>query len=119
MPLPGHNHIPELAAVLAIGSLALLAGYRWGLAVLVVAEIFLVGAVWPLAFLAKPPSVAAQIAVIVSCCGALPGVLSLRTGAAEVVGLCGWRRNRHAIGIARTALLATSVLVWTMPFLPL
>jgi hypothetical protein len=118
LPLPGHGHSPELAATLAIGALALLAGFRWGLAVLVVAEIFLVGAVWPLAILAKPPSVAAQIAVLISCCGAIPGVLSLRTGAAEVVGLCGLRRNRQGIAVARTALVATSVLVWSLPFLP-
>ncbi len=115
MPLPGHAHSPELAATLAIGALALLAGFRWGLAILVVAEIFLIGAVWPLAFMAQPPSLAAQIAVGISCLGAVPGVLSLRSGAAEVVGLFGMRRTRRATSVARAVLATTSAVVWLLP----
>ena len=117
MPLPGNAHSPELAATLAMGELALLAGHRWGLAILIVAEIFLIGAVYPLAFLARPPSVAAQIAVAISVLGAVPGLLSLRRGAAEVLGLCGLRRTRRATTIAKLALAATSVIVWALPLL--
>ena len=117
MPLPGHAHSPELAATLAIGALALLAGHRWGLAVLVVAEIFLIGAVWPLAFLARPPSVAAQVAVAISVIGAVPGLLSLRRGAAELVDLVGLRRTRRATTLAKLSLALTSAVVWSLPLL--
>jgi len=95
LPLPTHAHSPELAATLAIGAIALLAGHRWGLAVLVIAEIFLIGAVWPLAILARPPSVMAQIAVAVSVAGAVPGVRALGRAAAELVELVGARRTRR------------------------
>ncbi len=117
LPLPTHAHSPELAATLAIGSIALLAGHRWGLAVMVLAEIFLIGAVWPLAFLAVPPSVPAQIAVAVSVAGALPGLLSLGRAAAEIVELIGARRTRRATRVTQTLLGIAAVLTWTLPLL--
>lgn len=117
LPLPTHAHSPELAATLAIGSIALLAGHRWGLAVMVVAEIFLIGAVWPLAFLAVPPSVPAQIAVGVSVAGAVPGLFSLGRAAAEIVELIGARRTRRATRLTQTFLGIAAVLTWTLPLL--
>lgn len=117
LPLPTHAHSPELAATLAIGAIALIAGHRWGLAVLVVAEIFLIGAVWPLAFLAHPPSVAAQIAVTISLAGAIPGLRSLGRAAAEMVELVGARRTRRATRLARAALVALAGFAWLVPLL--
>src|SRR5690242_10585729 len=115
LPLPTHAHSPELAATLAIGSIALLAGHRWGLAVMVVAEIFLIGAVWPLAILARPPSLAAQIAVGVSVIGAVPGLLALGRAAAELVELIGARRTRRATRVADAGLALVALVVWVMP----
>lgn len=115
LPLPTNAHSPELAATLAIGATALLAGHRWGLAVLVVAEIFLIGAVWPLAILARPPSVAAQIAVGISVAGAVPGLRALGRAAAEVVELIGARRTRRASRYAHAALAVLAVVTWAMP----
>lgn len=115
LPLPTHAHSPELAATLAIGSIALLAGHRWGLAVMVVAEIFLIGAVWPQAVLARPPSLAAQIAVGVSVIGTVPGLLALGRAAAELVELVGARRTRRATRFAHVALAAIALVVWTLP----
>lgn len=115
LPLPTHAHSPELAATLAIGSIALLAGHRWGLAVMVVAEIFLIGALWPLAVLARPPSVVAQIAVAVSVIGAVPGLHALGRAAAELVELVGARRTRRATRVAHVTLAAIAVVVWTLP----
>ncbi|KAB2888651.1 MAG: hypothetical protein F9K40_20335, partial [Kofleriaceae bacterium] len=66
LPLPTHANSPELGATLAIASIALMTGHRWGLAVLVVAEIFLIGALYPLAFLKFPPSTPALVAVCIS-----------------------------------------------------
>lgn len=115
LPLPTHAHSPELGATLAIASVALLTGHRWGLAVLVIAEIFLIGAVWPLAFLAHPPSVPAQIAVFISVIGAVPGLASLGRAAAEMVELVGARRTTRARRIAHTALVALCCVAWFLP----
>lgn len=115
LPLPTNAHSPELAATLAIGSIALLAGHRWGLAVMVVAEIFLIGAVWPLAVLARPPSVLAQIAVGVSVIGAVPGLRALGRAAAELVELIGARRTRRATRVAHAGLAMVAVVVWMLP----
>jgi hypothetical protein len=115
LPLPTTGHSPELAATLAIGSIALLAGHRWGLAVMVLAEILLIGAVWPLAILARPPSTLAQIAVGVSVVGAVPGLRALGRAAAELVELVGARRTRRATRVAHAALAATALVVWTLP----
>lgn len=112
LPLQSHAHSPEIAAVLAIGALASLAGFRWGVGIVVLAEIFLVAAVWPLAILARPPSVPAQIAVAIACLGAGPGLWRLRGGAADVIALVGIaceRRRRvagHGLLIAAAAILA-------------
>lgn len=115
LPLPTHAHSPELAATLAIGSIALLAGHRWGLAVMVVAEIFLIGALWPLAFLVQPPSLPAQIAVGVSVAGAIPGLLALGRAAAELVELVGARRTRRATRVTHAFLGIAAIVAWTLP----
>ncbi len=114
LPLPSHAHSAELAAVLAVGAIAALAGFRWGLAVVVAAEVFLVAAVWPLAILARPPSVAAQVAVSIACLGAIPGVLRLLAGADELIELLGvtslrWRRS------AARGLVAGTAVLWAWP----
>ena len=115
LPLPSHAHSAELAAVLAVGAIAALAGFRWGLAVLVAAEVFLVAAVWPLAILARPPSVAAQIAVVIACAGAVPGMIRLARGGDELIDLLGvsgrWRRP------TARALVVASGALWTWPAL--
>lgn len=115
LPLPTHAHSPELAATLAMGAIALLAGHRWGLVVIVLAEIFLIGAVWPLAFLAQPPSVPAQIAVLISVIGAVPGLRSLGRAAAEAVELVGARRTRRATRVAHGGLIALAGVAWVIP----
>jgi hypothetical protein len=115
LPLPTHAHSPELGATLAIASIALLTGHRWGLAVLVIAEIFLIGAVWPLAFLAHPPSVPAQIAVFISVIGAVPGLASLGRAAAEMVELVGVRRTTRARRVAHAGLVLLCAFAWLLP----
>jgi hypothetical protein len=77
---PSAGHATEIAAVLAVGALALLAGHRWGLLLVAIADVMLIGTVWPLlAFRVLEvgrPVIAAQIALI----GALPGLLlTIRT----------------------------------------
>src|ERR1700761_8262848 len=45
------SHGPEVAAVLAVSATALLAGQRWAVALIVIAELLLVATDWPRAFL--------------------------------------------------------------------
>ncbi len=113
LPLQSHANSPEIAAVLAIGALACLAGFRWGVGVVVLAEIFLVAAVWPLAILARPPSVPAQIAVAIACLGAGPGLWRLRGGAHDVVALVGIASERGRVLVGRGLLIgATAIVIW-------
>jgi|GEM_PF-3142959 len=112
LPLQSHAHSPEIAAVLAIGALACFAGFRWGVGIVVLAEIFLVAAVWPLAILARPPSVPAQIAVGIACLGAGPGLWRLRDGARDVIALCGIA-GAHPRHLGRGVLIgAVAILIW-------
>lgn len=113
LPLPAHANSPEIAAALAIGALATLAGFRWGVGIVVLAEIFLVAAVWPLAILARPPSVPAQIAVAIACVGAGPGLWRLRGGARDVVALANIasERGRRLVGRG-LVVTATAILAW-------
>lgn len=112
LPLPSHANSPEIAAVLAIGAVAAFAGYRWGLGIVVLAEIFLVAAVWPLAFLARPPSVPALVAVTIACLGAGPGLWRLRGGARDVMELLAIRHPRgrwwagHALVVGAVMVVA-------------
>jgi hypothetical protein len=78
LPLPTVAATPEIASVLAIAAVAVLAGHRWGVAILVLADVALVGALWPRAFLQDPPSTLAQLGVALGLAGALPGAVMLR-----------------------------------------
>jgi len=111
LPLPSHAHSAELASVLAVGAIAALAGFRWGLAVVVAAEVFLVAAVWPLAILARPPSLAAQIAVTVACLGAVPGMARMLGGADELIELLGVNPGRWRRPAARGLVAASAILL--------
>src|SRR4051812_15227217 len=61
-------HGPEVASVLAVSATALLAGERWAIALVVIAELLLVPTVWPRAFfggLALWPGRIAALAALV------------------------------------------------------
>src|SRR5688572_16903807 len=44
-------HGPEVASTLAVSAVALLAGQRWAIAVVLIAELMLLPTIWPRAFL--------------------------------------------------------------------
>jgi hypothetical protein len=110
LPLaPSSWHGPEVAAVLAVAATAMLAGQRWALAVVVLAELLLVPTVWPRAFLSAPDTFS-RVAAVMALAALVPGVLAMRRAAAELVVVTGWRRTRlmHAalvvIGLVATFL---------------
>src|SRR5688572_6753106 len=90
-------HGPEVAAVLAVAATALLAGQRWAISVIVIAELLLMPTIGPRAFLADGelmPRIAALSTMLLS----VPGLLSMRRAAAALVlVLVGESRTRHIV----------------------
>lgn len=113
LPLAPGSHSPEIASVLAVSAVALLAGHRWAIGVVVVAELLLLPALWP-RLLVQPPDVAARIAILASCASAIRGILAIRRAAVALVVISGVRRTRRscrAATIALAGLLVVGALV--------
>ncbi len=117
LPLaPSSWHGPEVAATLAIAATAMLAGQRWAIAVVVVAELLLLPTVWPRAFLADGESVA-RIAAMGSVIAIVPGVFAMRRGARAIVHLTGWQRSRRNTRRLQVALAMLGLFVGLLPIL--
>jgi hypothetical protein len=94
LPLaPSSWHGPEVASVLAVAATAMLAGQRWAIAVVVIAELLLVPTVWPRAFLTQP-DLFTRVAAMISLAALVPGVLAMRRATTALVHVTGWRRRR-------------------------
>lgn len=76
--LPASAQVSEIAAILALASLAILAGHQWGVMVLVAADVVLLGRVWPLVVYEWPPTLPVQLTAYAALAGALPGLFLLR-----------------------------------------
>lgn len=85
--LPSSSYTAEIAATLAVGALALLAGHTWGLLVVTAADVILLGRVWPLVFYNWPPNAATQLATYTALAGALPGLFLLRRSLPQAIEL--------------------------------
>lgn len=117
LPLPTIKGTPEMASVLAISAIALLAGHRWALGLVVLADIALVGALWPRAFLLDPPSVAAQVGVALGLAGALPGLLLIGRAAPAVAEVVLGRATRRAQSASLALIVIGSALWLSSPLL--
>src|SRR5689334_1463176 len=110
---PSSWHGPEVSAVLAVAATALLAGHRWAIAVVVLAELLLVPTVWPRAFL-PAHDLLPRVAALGSLIAIVPGLLARRRAAAALVLVSGRRltsrtcRRFHA-GIVVLGAIATSL----------
>jgi hypothetical protein len=111
MPLPTVAQTPEIASVLAVGAIALLAGQRWALPIVVLADIALIGAVWPRAFLHDPPSTEAQVGVVLGLAGALPGIVAFGRAAPELAELVLGKATQRGRSFSM-AILVTSSTLW-------
>jgi hypothetical protein len=92
LPLSPQAHSPEVAAILAMSAVALLAGHRWAIALVVMSELLLVPTLWP-RLLVRPPDLLAYVAVVLACLSALPGMLAVRRAAAVMVVVAGVKRT--------------------------
>jgi hypothetical protein len=95
LPLSPASHSPEVASVLAVSAIALLAGHRWALGLVVMAELLLLPGLWP-RLLIQPPDVAARLAIGIACLGIVPGVLAMRRASAALIVIAGVRRTQQS-----------------------
>jgi uncharacterized membrane protein YjjB (DUF3815 family) len=107
-------HGPEVAAVLAVAATALLAGQRWAIAVVVIAELLLVPALWPRAFL-PGAALDVRIAALAAVFAIVPGVLAMRRAAAALVLVTGRPRTQRTCRRFHMALAAVGVLGIVLP----
>jgi hypothetical protein len=117
LALPASNgglHGPEVAAILAVSATALLAGQRWAVAVVAVAELLLVPTVWPQAFL-DGGDLATRLAPLLALVALVPGVLALRRAAAALVLLGGGRRTGATCRRVHTCLVMAGVVAVVLP----
>src|SRR5688500_15129487 len=94
LPLSPSSHSPEVSSVLAVSAVALLAGHRWAIGLVVLAELLLLPGLWP-RLLVQPPDIPARIAILAACLSVVPGVLALRRASATLVEITGMRRTRR------------------------
>jgi hypothetical protein len=114
LPLAPSSHSPEVASVLAVSTVALLAGHRWAIAPVILAELLLLPGLWP-RLLIQPPDVVARIAIAAACLSVVPGVLALRRASAALIAIAGVRRTRQSCRAATLALATCLVVGALMP----
>jgi hypothetical protein len=108
-------HGPEVAAVLAVSATALFAGQRWAIALVVIAELFLIPTVWPRAFLGG--DLISRVVALVTLVSIVPGVLAMRRAAAVLVVMTGQRRTRVMCRRVHAGLIAITVMAVVVPLL--
>ena len=116
-------HGPEVAATLAVAATAMLAGQRWAIALVVLAEMMLLPTIVPRALFGASSasifgvSVFAQVTGWLAMLGTVPGRLAMRRGAAAMVLVTGWRRTKHSVRGTALGLIACGALAAIVPFL--
>jgi hypothetical protein len=116
-------HGPEVAATLAVAATAMLAGQRWAIALVVLAEMMLLPTIVPTALFGTSATsifgvgALAQITAWLAIAGCVPGLLAMRRGAAAMVVVTGWRRTRRSVRGTAFGLVACGALAAIVPFL--
>jgi hypothetical protein len=114
LPLAPSAHSPEVASMLAVSAIALLANHRWAVALVVLSELLLLPGLWP-RLLVQPPDIAARIAIVAACVSVIPGVLALRRASAALVMITGVRRTQRNCRRATMALALCLVVGALLP----
>jgi hypothetical protein len=110
-------HGPEVASTLAVSAVALLAGQRWAIALVLVAELMLLPTIWPRAFLGGVELWPGRIAALASLVMIVPGLLSTRRAAAAMVLVTGWRRTQQTCRRVQIAVAALAVIAVLEPMI--
>jgi hypothetical protein len=106
---------PEVASVLAVSATAMLAGQRWAIALVVIAELLLVPTVVPRAFVGGHLGIG--LVHLLSIAMLVPGLLAMRRAAAALMLLSGWERTQRKVRRLHFALIFVLALVGLLPFL--
>lgn len=108
-------HGPEVASVLAVSATALLAGQRWAIGLVVLAELLLLPTAWPRAFLGGVDLWPGRIAALGSLVAIVPGLLSVRRAAAAMVLVTGRRRTSVTCRRFHLGMIAVGVIALLVP----
>jgi hypothetical protein len=108
-------HGPDAAAVLAVAATAMLAGQRWAIAAVVLAELLLAPTVASRAFAGGLALWPGRIAALGALFAIVPGLLALRRAAAALVIITGRRRTRVTCRRFHLALVAFGLLAVILP----
>lgn len=108
-------HGPEVAAILAIAATAQFAGHRWGIAVIVVAELLLLPTVWPRAFFGG--DLGSRLGALIALVAMVPGLLAMRRAASALVVLTGQRHRRQMRRWLHAGLLVSCAIAIAIPWL--
>jgi hypothetical protein len=108
-------HGPEVAAILAVAAISLLAGQRWAVAVIVLAELCLLPTVWPRAVLG--PTWLPRLVAIATLTAIVPGVLAMPRAAIALAGMVGRGRTERMYRCTHVALLLIGVFAVLAPLL--
>jgi hypothetical protein len=110
-------HGPEVASTLAVSAVALLAGQRWAVALIFIAELLLLPTIWPRAFFGGVELWPGRIAALASLAMIVPGLLSGRRAAAAMVLISGWRRTQRTCRRFQYVFAVLGVLAALLPLL--
>lgn len=108
-------HGPEVASTLALSAVALLAGQRWAVALIFIAELLLLPTIWPRAFIGGLELWPARMAALGSVVMVVPGVLSARRAAAAMVLVSGLERTSLTCRRVQYAFAALGIVVAALP----
>jgi hypothetical protein len=114
LPLSRCAHGPEFAAILAVSSIALLAGQRWAIAAVVLAELFLLPTVWPRAL---ETGWISRLIALATLLAIMPGVRAVPRAAAALVSMIGRDRTDRLYRCTRIGFVAIGVFAAIMPLL--
>ena len=110
-------HGPDAAAVLAVAATAMLAGQRWAIAAVVLAELLLLPSVAAHAFAGGLALWPGRIASLVALAAIVPGLLALRRAAAALVIVTGQHRTRAMCRRFHLGLVAFGIAAVILPLL--
>lgn len=112
MALPGWQaQVAEISAILAVGSIALLAGHLWGVLIIGTADLMMLAELWPVVAFDTWTSTSVQVAACTALACAIPGLVLLPTTIPRTFDLLfgvGRGRRRQA-GVALCGALS---MVW-------
>jgi hypothetical protein len=116
LPLaPSTWHGPEVAAILAVAAIALLAGQRWAVAVIVLAELCLLPTVWPRAVLGVGGS--PRLIALATLVAIVPGMLAMPRAAVAFASMAGHGGTERMCRCTHIGLLAIGVFAVLAPLL--